>query len=536
MAFFANASSKICVITVIFLMFSCDPTHAFYSDIAAKIQQKFGKSKPKDNPKSVHDQMVKIYQDRGFKPIWLTENDWTSCATKALGTLKNANQEGLNVLRYEKANKKAKDAENSAQTAYQAEIELTAAMINYIDDVRNGRFNPRKADRQLVMKPDPVKPWKIMSDGFNSRSDCRWFADLTPPYKEYQDLKALLAQYRSLAEHVSWPKLDKKTELEYKDNDPQVITLRQILTFLGDIDSQYNTQDQTFDANVEFALRQFQKRHGLEADGVVGSLTLKALNTPPKDRVRQIIIAMERWRWMPRNPGNRYIQVNIPRFELEAVENKVVKLRSPIIVGMTYRETPVFSVDITAVRFNPSWNIPPGIAVRDKLPKIRRDPSYIRRKGYILYNSSGQRISPDSVDWSSVGSGYFPYRLRQPPGANNALGKIRFTMNNRFTVYLHSTPQQKLFEKPVRTFSSGCIRVRKALELAQFVFNDEVNWSKSVLKQEMTGTKTKNVPLTNTVPVHVTYFTVWLDEKGRPHFVKDVYGQDKQVWDVLKQL
>ncbi len=477
--------------------------------------------------------LQQFYKQRNYAPAWITSRGWTACAQKALAALNNAESEGLDRECYARALRAAEGASISASRALFAEIELTKAFIRYIDDVRNGRFNPRLADRQLVMKPDPVNPVQIMIDGF-STGGCNWIDRIPPQYVEYKALKRL----RRVYSNVETPRLPHNSKLKLGGRSPNVIILRRILGTLGDLPRGEMTASDLFDTQLEYAVKQFQRRHGQEDDGIIGPKTLRALNTSPKDRLQKIDIALERWRWMPRNPGRRYIRVNIPGFELEAVENGRIAVHSPIIVGLAYRETPVFSAPMTGVIFNPSWHVPKSIAVKDKLKKIRRDPSYLTRGGYVVYRSLGggryQRVSPHSVNWSGLSRSYFPYKLRQVPGRNNALGQIRFTILNNFRVFLHDTSRPQLFEKAVRTFSSGCIRVKKPVELAQFVFNDNVKWSRAAILQEMEGNKTKHVNFQKRLPVHVTYFTTWVDQSGRPHFVDDIYGQDKQVLKVLK--
>ncbi|MEN8236932.1 MAG: L,D-transpeptidase family protein [Pseudomonadota bacterium] len=472
---------------------------------------------------------LQFYQKVNFRPIWFDGANWNHCAKEAIDRLAHAEREGLEPNDYRHILQNALNAFEKGNFV-KAELHLTKAFLRYIDDVRNGRFNPRLADRQLVVKPDPVDAVKILYQGSQNQT-CGWMNDLAPHYFEYMALKLLLAQYRQLAAVGPWPTLATNVKLVPGETNSTVRTLREILVRLGDLSSAHQNFE-SFDDTLRNALLAFQERHGLEVDGKIGPKTLKALNTTPQQRIQQITIAMERWRWMPRDPGERYIRVNIPEFALEAVENRRVVLKSKIIIGMTYRETPVFTVNIRAVRFNPSWHIPRGIFVHDKLPKILKDPSYIRKRGYVVTNSSGRRVNPSSVNWSSGAHGY---RLRQTPGPKNALGKIRFTMPNRFNVYLHDTSQKQLFDKPVRTFSSGCIRVQKPVELALFVFNDPIHWGRSVIESEMKGYKTRNVTLSSKVPVHVTYFTTWVDEQKRPHFVADIYGQDRQVWNVLRR-
>ncbi|MGB0935487.1 MAG: L,D-transpeptidase family protein [Alphaproteobacteria bacterium] len=477
-----------------------------------------------------------FYEKQQYKPVWITDNGWTTAAKQALTLLQQADREGLNPKDYQTAITTAQSAEESPEAAARAEIELTRQFLQYIDDVRNGRFNPKLADRQLVMKPDPVNPVELLSQGIaQGPENTTWMMDLPPHYDQYKRLRALLQTFAGRVQEQEVLQIPKGTVLKFEESSPHVLTLRVMLRRKGDLLENNDRGGTTFDEDLELAVKIFQKRHDLEVDGVIGPQTLGVLNKTPRDHVKQIIISMERWRWMPRDPGQRYIQVNIAGFELFAVENNQVQLTSPIIVGLAYRETPVFTAPMTDIKFNPSWHVPFSIATRDKLPKIRRDPSYLTRKGYVLYNSAGQRISPHSVNWGGVSRGNWRYKLRQTPGSHNALGKIRFTIKNNFRVFLHSTPDVHLFEKSVRTFSSGCIRVKKVEQLAAFVLNNPSEWPLTRVQNAMAGNKTNRVYLKQNLPTHITYFTVWVGDDGTARFFDDVYGQDQQIWDALRK-
>lgn len=279
------------------------------------------------------------------------------------------------------------------------------------------------------------------------------------------------------------------------------------------------------------AVKRFQNRHGLEVDGVVGPQTLSMLNTSHDDQKDRIILAMERWRWLPKNLGHRYIIVNIPHFQLTAYEKDKKVLEMKIIVGRQYRKTPTFFSEVYEIRFNPAWHVPQGIFRKDKLPKILEDPSYVTRKGFKVYDAfTGTPRDPYSVDWEQD-----DIRLVQPPGNQNALGKIRFTLKTTNDVYLHGTPDHQLFNKTQRAFSSGCIRVEDPVKLATYMFNDDDAWSSEKISQETSKTTTRNVPLKSAVPLYVLYMTVWVDDKGTPYFLNDLYGRDRALIRDLKK-
>ncbi len=407
--------------------------------------------------------------------------------------------------------------------------------MNFIDDLAGERLTPQNITKLLYIKNDHVDADAILFEGLSSSHPSDWLMNLTFLQDDYQRLKILLREYREIQKNGGWPTnlalADKKKKLEKGMLGEAVRVLREQLIIFGDLKD--IALSPLFDETVEFALKQFQKRHALEQDGVVGPTTLKALNTPVEDRIKQIIISMERWRWLPHKPADRYILVNISGFFLKAYEKGKKVLEMPVITGRAYRKTPVFTSAIYSIRFNPAWHVPKSIAVKDKLPLLRRDHSYLSRKGYSIYDSNGNRISLDDVDWDAVNGGSFPYRLVQSPGSHNALGKIRFSIKTPFDVYLHDTPDKHLFEKAHRDLSSGCIRVKEPIDLAVFVFNDP-EWSADRISQRISGTKTENVDLKETVTVHITYFTAWTGDDGLDYFMPDHYGQDALIWNALQ--
>jgi len=249
---------------------------------------------------------------------------------------------------------------------------------------------------------------------------------------------------------------------------------------------------------------------------------------------RQIIVNMERWRWLPRSLGKRNVLVNQAAFEMLFTDNGKLIDRRRVVVGKPFHKTPMFSHKISYAEFNPTWTVPESIAGNEILPKLRKDPGYLERNNYKVYTSwkaSAPAMNPHSVDWQSVSSKKFPYRIVQQPGDNNALGQVKFLFPNRFNVYLHDTQAKNLFSKSARAFSHGCIRVEKPLEFAEKLFGSR-SLSQSKIKKILSNPATHKVNLKKPVPVHLAYFTAWVD-KGRVKFHKDVYGRDKLVSNIL---
>ncbi len=281
-------------------------------------------------------------------------------------------------------------------------------------------------------------------------------------------------------------------------------------------------------------MRRFQKWHGLAVDGVVGPATLAALNVSVEKRIRQIEVNLERWRWLPQELGARHILVNIAGFELNVIENGQPVMTMRVVMGKEERPTPVFSGALTYLVVCPYWQVPSTIAVKDKLPQIRKDPGYLTRKKIKVFQG-GEAINPRTINWSEVTAKNFNYRFRQDPGPKNALGRVKFVFPNPFSVILHDTPDRELFTRNVRTFSSGCIRVEKPIELAEYVMHGDPQWTREKILATINKWVERTVWLPEPIPVHLLYFTAWVDAEGMTHFRDDIYGRDKRLDEALRK-
>jgi murein L,D-transpeptidase YcbB/YkuD len=280
-------------------------------------------------------------------------------------------------------------------------------------------------------------------------------------------------------------------------------------------------------------VQQFQLDNGLKSDGVVGKKTFTALNIPLEYRIKQLIINMERWRWLPENLGSRYIYVNIADYNLKLYEDNQVIMQMKTIVGKEQRSTPVFSDTIKYLVINPYWYVPKSIAVEDKLPLIKEDYSYLKENNYSLFQYTGnnklEEIDPAEVNWPKIDEDNFNYLLRQNPGDNNALGRIKFMFPNKFSIYLHDTPGRYLFSENERGFSSGCIRIEKPIDLAEYLLNDQEKWNRENIEEEMENDKEKTVYLKNPIKIYLQYNTAWIDSFGRLNFREDIYKRDQKI-------
>lgn len=466
-------------------------------------------------PNPLQDERVKkIYDHLQGQTIWIKNGTLTPCGQTLLETLSHVDQEGLWQENYTPIINAIQKADlNSADGKKEADELLTLAALNYIFDMKGERLDPHAAAKDVHLKQQSIDETEELKNYLSLPDQCGWIHGLSPTTPEYQHLKALLAAYRQKQAQGGWPKLPQGTNLVKGDRGSAVETLRAIL-IAQDVSSSQEQGSNVFDKALEESVKTYQKFHGLEKDGKVGGATLKALNTPVEDRIRSIIVSMERQRWYPTPLPARYIQVNIPGFYLKAVEGGKPVFFMPIITGKEYTKTPVFNANMKEIIFNPSWHVPSSIA-RELLPKIESNPGAYASKGYHVDDSG---------------------RITQSPGDGNALGKIRFTIDSPFAIYLHGTPQGNLFQRAKRSLSHGCIRVQDPYKLAMFVFHNPEKWSYEHIKNAASGTKTNPVKLDKPLPVYITYFTVFEDENHKMHFVDDEYGQDKAIWSALEKL
>jgi murein L,D-transpeptidase YcbB/YkuD len=356
----------------------------------------------------------------------------------------------------------------------------------------------------------------------------------SPPFLQYGRLRDKLAEYRSIAAQGGWPRIEPGRTLKPGLHDPRVPTIRERLTATGELPAGGTSDSTEYDQIVMEAVKQFQRHHGLEPDGNLGRSTLAAMNVPVAQRINQIIVNLESWRWVERDPGDWFLVVNIPSFELQGIRNNKVEISRPVIVGEQYstKMTPVFSDSIRYVEFNPYWNVPKTIARREMLPELKKDPSYLKKKNIRLFEGDGPNapeIDSSAVDWDGVSPQDMDrYHLRQDPGPDNSLGTVELAFPNQFDVYLHDTPAKDLFRQPRRAFSHGCIRVAEAQVVAAYVLGGQANgWDEDRVKALIDEGKDQIVHLDPSVPIYILYHTAVVNpDNNEIYFYDDVYGRD----------
>ena len=461
------------------------------------------------------------YARQGYAPTWTVDGRLTERAKVLIARLHQADKDGLmDVYRTPVIGMGEGKPAPIAVTA-RAEVLLSHALATYARHAQTGQLDPAdisanfEYDRPM---PDPVE---VLANLATAGDPAAALAAYNPTNPEFVALREKLAEIRA-SNVVRPPMVPDGKLLKLGSKDDRVVVLRERLKV-----TEVAADPRVFDEAVDLAVRAFQEQAGLKADGIVGRGTLGALNAGANDHVSTILANMERWRWMPRELGDFYVRVNVPNFNLDIYRNDEIVYTTRIVVGDGGHQTPMYSHEIEHVVVNPVWNVPSSIAVKEMLPQIRANPGALN--GYQVFaNFDGKfrAVDPWSVDWHNVDMRRI--QIKQPPGERNALGSIKFMFPNPYAVYLHDTPSKSYFQRDYRALSHGCMRVMNPWEFAEALLQFDPAVSVPQL-QKLVGGRETRVNLTNKIPVHITYFTAWVDETGELIVRDDVYGHDAKV-------
>ncbi|MDQ3003712.1 MAG: L,D-transpeptidase family protein, partial [Fibrobacterota bacterium] len=358
---------------------------------------------------------------------------------------------------------------------------------------------------------------------------------LTPPQAEYGRMKYWLGEYRKILDRGGWQEVPEGPVLSPKSSGPRVAALCARLKAGGEL--QGSGCDEDFSPAMEDAMKRFQSVHGLDTTGLADARTLRQLNVSTQDRIDQIGLNLECWRWLPQDLGERHIRVNIADFRLGAFERDEEIFSMRVVVGRKQDSTPVFSDRVTSVQLNPSWNVPASIAGEEILPELQKDPEYLSKHEMELlanWNESASLIRPDSIDWAEVSPEQFPFRIRQRNGDVSALGRVKFVLTNPFNIYLHDTPAKKYFAHDKRALSHGCVRLAQPFKLAEWLLAPGSVWTPERLAADVTKGEEIFIPVEGKgVPVHILYWTCFVDKQGGLQFRPDVYNWNPKMEKAL---
>ena len=487
--------------------------------------------------------VARFYQRVGFQPVWTAPHGLLPQGEHLLRFMANAFEAGLFSDAYQRPDIETICAErgffskttplSDVASQLQLDVVLTAKMLRYAQHLSQGQVMPETlsttwlATRRPSTRDIPTE----LAQALREDRLVAYIESLHPHGQAYQDLRNALGRYATIKRTGGWPTIVPGPTLRKGDQGPRVAALKRRLKITEDLTGDVPADNAKFDAIVESAVARFQRRHGLTADGLVGERTRAELNVPVEDRITGLQLNMERWRWFPDSLGDRYLMVNIPAFSLHIVEANQCIDRLRAIVGKNRRETPILSGQMTYLELNPYWNIPRKIARTDILPKVIGDPTYLARQGIRIFDGwdrQARELDPTNIPWETISARTFPYRLRQDPSDLNALGQVKFMFPNHQSVYIHDTPGKALFNRARRSFSSGCVRLEAPLRLAQYLLSGQ-GWDRTRLESVVSQGQRQTVVLDNPIPVHLVYFTAWVDKDGTVNFREDIYNQDQQL-------
>lgn len=476
-----------------------------------------------------------FYEKRQFHPAWLTPLGPRPQAAELAEAVDTLAGEGLDPRFYQKEALLAavRDARPGAdlddlrvqRRLAQAELSLSYAWFSMAAHLASGRLQPASLGVNWHAAPPAADLEAGLEEALQEGgSVLAALRGQTRASRDYEDLRAALALYDQMA---AWPRVGKT--LKKNVRGAEVLLLRERLAAEGDLEAAPAPID-LYDDAVEEGVRRFQSRHGLDVNGKVDAATLAELDLPLEERIRQLRVNLERKRWMPADFGPRYIAVNIPDYRLQLVQDGRQTLEMRVIVGKAQRnKTPVFSGEMTYLMLNPEWNIPRTIIAEEVKPGLAKDSTYLQRKGMEVVRGWGRNlevVDPSGLDLARLGP---EYRLRARPGVANPLGQVKFMFPNRFNVYLHDTPTDRLFNASARAFSHGCVRLEKPIDLANAVLADNKTWTPEAVQDVLVSGESKTVSLREPLSVHLYYLTAWVDEAGTVQFRRDVYGYDAKV-------
>ena len=524
-------------INALFLFFTISITLHAQSDIQESIRQKV-ETLYAGFPLSLYGERVycttylqEFYTERSFQPAWKSNQ-----VDSLIAAIKEAPLHGLNPADYHY--EVLLILAEEALTMYaQADLDFLAsdAYLLFASHFLNGKVNPETVDSEWKAIRREGNAKVNLVQALQNDSIYSSLLSLAPQHVAYLDMMDQLVRYRIIQSTGGWVSVSAGETLKLGMVDAErVPQVYKRLQASGDIPNTVSI-DSTYTEYLSNAIRAFQMSHGLDVDGNVGKATLADLNVPVEDRINQLLVNMERHRWIRQDLGTHYIMVNIANYKLQVYRDTVLTMEKKVIVGKPFRKTPVFSSKMTYLVLNPYWTVPPTILFNDILPELKKNPGYLATKNIQVldgYGSDAAILDPYTIDWSKLSQNYFPYVLRQQPGPTNALGVVKFMFPNKYNIYIHDTPSKELFNRADRAFSSGCIRVEKPLELAEYLLASDHNWDKQKVQSTINSGEQETIILKKPINVHILYLTSWV-ENGQVHFRKDLYERDQPVLGAL---
>jgi murein L,D-transpeptidase YcbB/YkuD len=483
-------------------------------------------------------ELPQFYTNRNFERAW----DDKKNIEDLVESIESSYDEGLDpedyhYRRIQALLKKKEAGELSNAEWADLDLLLTDATILYASHLLEGKLEQsdlRKAwDVEMNSRPENVD--SLLTVTLHNRRLKPALQSMKPAHYLYTLLKLHLKELRQKEMEGGWPRVSGGDKLELDMDDPRIPEVRAYLVATGDLDASASVTETLFDDELEQAVKQFQKRHGLTADGVIGKGTFAQMQVPIEERIESIIVNLERLRWIFHHPDEDFLIVNIAGFKVRRFTNRNEVFESRVIVGKYHHESPVFKGEMKYIVINPTWTLPYSIATNETLPKLKKDPGYLAAKHMEVMDGSGNLLNPATIDWSQYSRGNFPFIIRQKAGPWNALGEVKFMFPNKYSVYLHDTPSRGLFERQDRAFSHGCIRTEDKWGLLMSLMDDPEVWNMEKINEILESGETTTIDLPKPINIYLIYLTAVADKENNLYFFKDVYKRDDAVARELKK-
>lgn len=486
--------------------FSDQKTYHFDSSAITEFLRKY----PDFNP--FQSDLLRFYQQRKYTYAWYDEKGLIEQADALFNRFMQTEKDGLtHSFKYADRFHALMDDNDSSLLREprnpEAELMLTAQYFNYAHRAWLGLPENDIRKLQWYVPRKKLNLPQLMDSLLVNNQQLK---DKEPVYRQYGLLREHLEKYRAIENKGGWPVIAiPRRALKVNDSGLVIRQLIHRLWLTGDFTG--DTSVTVFDATLEKAIKSYQLRNGLTEDGIAGPALIRDLNLPCSSVIEKILVNMERCRWLPSEPGNEYVVVNIPAYKLYLFNKDSLQWEMNVVTGAPLHKTTVFSGQLNQVVFSPYWNVPSSIYKNEIIPGIKRDPNYLKKH-----------------NMEKIGE-----HVRQKPGINNSLGLVKFLFPNSYSIYFHDTPAKSLFKETDRAFSHGCIRLSEPKKLAQYLLRDQRQWTDEKIDQAMHAGREQFVAVKKPVPVFIVYLTAWSDREGRLNLRKDIYGRDSRLSSML---
>ncbi|MCA0933765.1 L,D-transpeptidase family protein [Lutimonas saemankumensis] len=483
-------------------------------------------------------ELPRFYSNRAFKPAWRDAKN----RNDLIESLKASFDEGLmpkdyHLERIEGLIMKSDHSSLSREEMADLDLLMTDALIIYASHLLDGKLDQSEIRKKWDVERNegPSNPDSLLTATLHNRNIKTVLEDLKPKHYMYKLMKFHLKKLRNEAETGGWPMVSEGETLKPGDTSSRIPEIRKYLTAVGDLKDLESENSEVFDEELEEAVKKFQWRHRLTSDGIIGKGTIEQMQVPIEKRIENLILNLERTRWILQEFDEDFLIVNIAGFHVKRITNKKEVFDSRVIVGKYHKETPVFKGVMKYIVMNPTWTLPYSIATHETLPRLKKDPGYLSAKHMEVMDRNGKVIDHSSIDWSQYSAGNFPFIIRQKAGPWNALGEVKFMFPNKYAVYLHDTPSRGLFNQQDRAFSHGCIRTEDKWGLLMSLMDDPEVWNMDKINEILKSGETTTITLPEPINIYLIYLTAAVDQDNNLMFMKDVYKRDKDIAKAMKK-